>query len=292
MFVKAIEEVLSFTRPIHTIARYWEGEEIEPSASTLFFVSNDGWALTCKHIAQVLFSGGEINARFKEFKSARNALKGKKSRTAIKQLGRKFGYKRGDVVEIHNRLCGCIEGKLDVEARVHPSVDVALLKFRNYTKLLCDKFPTFIKDSSALKAGKFLCRVGFPFVEFANFEHKKDTDEIRWTGEGKEDTPYFPMEGMLTRHLIDRKDLIGFELSTPGLRGQSGGPVFDTEGRIAGMQCATGHRDLNFDVKQDVFRSGRKEHATARSFLHVGQCVHGEILKDFMRKNNVEFAEG
>jgi hypothetical protein len=36
------------------------------------------------------------------------------------------------------------------------------------------------------------------------------------------------------------------ETSTPGLRGQSGGPLFDVDGKVWGIQSRTNHYDLGF----------------------------------------------
>jgi hypothetical protein len=291
VFVEAIEKVSQFTRPIHIIARYWEGgETIEPGTATLFFVNDQGWALTCKHVAQVLFS--DTNKRFQDFKAARDSLKtGKRSRSAISEIGKKFGYKKGVAIEVHSRLVNCAEGKLELEWKLHPTFDVALLKFKNYAKLLCDKFPVFAKDVRDLKQGKFLCHMGFPFPEFTNFEYDNVNDRIGWTNKGRIGSPSFPIEGMVTRHLAKDGERWGFELSTPGLRGQSGGPAFDVDGRIWGMQAATKHLDLQFDVNKDVFRSGRKEHVTDYAFLRVGRCVDSRVIKDFLRIHSVDFAE-
>jgi len=96
---------------------------------------------------------------------------------------------------------------------------------------------------------------------------------------------------MLTRHLVQDNKIIGFEMSTPGLRGQSGGPVFDTDGVIWGMQSATRHLDLDFDVNQELLRDGKKKRVTDSAFLHVGHCVHVNILKEFMREQKVDFQE-
>lgn len=105
-------------------------------------------------------------------------------------------------------------------------------------------------------------------------------------------TPRFPIEGMLTRHVADAQgNIIGFELSTPGLRGQSGGPAFDTEGKVWGMQCQTAHLDLDFDIDQKVIRRGIEKRVTDNAFLHVGRCVHVDILKSFMKDNGVQFSE-
>jgi hypothetical protein len=158
--------------------------------------------------------------------------------------------------------------------------------------LLCDDFPIFAGDTSVLKPGKYLCRYGFPFPEFTNFSYDEAADTINWTKSGRLDTPAFPIEGMVTRNIEDEyHKTVGFEMSTPGLRGQSGGPVFDNEGKVWGMQCATAHLDLDFDVDQEVIREGVKKRIKDSAFLHVARCIHVDVLKSFMRENGVSFSE-
>lgn len=131
-----------------------------------------------------------------------------------------------------------------------------------------------------------------PFPEFTNFGYDEATDSIEWTEHGKEVTPQFPIEGMVTRHVAAPSGaIVGFEMSTPGLRGQSGGPAFDAEGRIWGMQSATAHLDLDFDVDMEVVRNGHVRRISDNAILHVGRCVHVDVLKQFMREQDVAFAE-
>ncbi len=63
MFVDAIERASRFTRPIHTISRWYGSTDIYPSAATLFFVNRDGWALTCRHVVEQLLAGDDIGKR-------------------------------------------------------------------------------------------------------------------------------------------------------------------------------------------------------------------------------------
>ena len=110
-------------------------------------------------------------------------------------------------------------------------------------------YARFAKDETGIKQGKFLCRLGFPFPEFTNYIFNKDTDDIEWTNTGVNVSPRFPIEGMVTRFLVDQQHgLYGIELSTPGLRGQSGGPLFDRNGTVYGMQFSTKHLHLGFDM--------------------------------------------
>jgi len=97
---------------------------------------------------------------------------------------------------------------------------------------------------------------------------------------------------MLTRHLVDDNgQLIGFEMSTPGLRGQSGGPAFDVDGKVWGMQSVTGHLDLDFDVDQEVIRNGLKKRVKDSAFLHVGHCIHVNVMKSFMQEHGIQYQE-
>lgn len=293
MFVRAIEIASHFTRPIYTIERFYESKEIHPGAATLFFVNDQGWALTCKHVANLFIAGDQLTKKKNDFANDIVAMKGKKKEKHIlRELEKKYQLSRKAVFEVKNRIVNCIEGSLDLEIIHHPTLDVALLHFKNFTKLLCTTFPIFAKDTTNLKQGKFLCRLGFPFPEFTNFQYIENSDTIDWTTTGRTDTPIFPIEGMLTRHLVSETgQVVGFELSTPGLRGQSGGPAFDVEGKIWGMQSATNHLDLNFDVNIDVIRNGEKKNVRNSAFLHVGHCMHVDVLKSFMQQHNVSFQE-
>lgn len=293
MFVAAIERAAEFTRPIHSILRYFGSTEVHPGAASLFLVNADGWALTCRHVAEELIAARQLEQKYRTFKAERDALGPKRRRQVDRELQRKHDLDHTKPVEVANRFVNCVEGPLNITAKLHPILDAALLKFDEFTKLGCSVFPVFAKNGGDLKQGKFLCRLGFPFPEFKNFAYDPASDSIGWTQQGQEHTPRFPIEGMVTRHLLGPGGtVVGFELSTPGLRGQSGGPAFDTEGRVWGMQSRTAHLDLAFDVDTEVVRQGTKKRVRDSAFLHVGHCVHVDVLKAFMREHSVSFVEG
>jgi hypothetical protein len=256
-------------------------------------VNSDGWALTCRHVGQILIAADQVAKRKADYEKDYAAMKGKKKeRQILKELEQKYQFHKEPLFEMKHRFMGCVDGVLNLDIHGHPSIDVALLHFKNYTRLHCTSFPIFPKNTTELKQGKFLCRLGFPFPEFTNYAYDQNTNTIDWTSIGRDITPFFPIEGMLTRHLLGPNNaIIGFEMSTPGLRGQSGGPVFDFEGKVWGMQSSTNHLDLDFDVDTEVIRNGQKKKVHDSAFLHVGHCIHVDILKDFMRQFNVAFQE-
>ena len=102
-----------------------------------------------------------------------------------------------------------------------------------------------------------------------------------WTNEGVTASPSFPIDGIVTRFMAETSGkLNGIELSTPGLKGQSGGPLFDTNGTVYGLQFATNHLHLGFDVKdKEIIKDGTKARVSNYPFLHVGLCIHVDPIK-------------
>jgi hypothetical protein len=174
----------------------------------------------------------------------------------------------------------------------HPTYDLAILFIDDFKNPLYKSHAFFAKDPSRLQQGKFLCRLGYPFPEFTNFQYNADLDKLEWTTTGMIQSPTFPIEGMLTRHVMVGTKMVGVELSTPGLRGQSGGPLFDVDGVVYGMQFSTNHFHLGFDMKgKEIISDGKKIKVTNQPFLHVGRCIHADVIKEFLHENGVKFYE-
>jgi hypothetical protein len=98
---------------------------------------------------------------------------------------------------------------------------------------------------------------------------------------------------MVTRFLAeDPKQFFGIEMSTPGLRGQSGGPLFDKNGIIYGMQFSTKHLHLGFDITdKEILINNKVKKISDYSFIHLGQCIHVDIIKEFLREKGVKYYE-
>jgi hypothetical protein len=74
MFIKAIEAIQQFTRPIHTIVRYYGNDFATPWTGTLFFVNNQGIAITCRHIAENIMNAEAINQRYSLIKKEKHSF--------------------------------------------------------------------------------------------------------------------------------------------------------------------------------------------------------------------------
>jgi hypothetical protein len=293
MFESAIENTLQFTRPLHTLSRTYGGLVL-PGTSTFFFVNENGVAVTCKHVVNLIPAADNLNQAWLKFKAERGKLpKDSKYQRNLKGLELKYKFNKETTVQLKNNFLNCFDKIEQIIYHVHPTLDLAILEFKGFSKILYNSPARFIKNSKKIKQGKYLCRVGFPFPEYTNFWHNPDTDDIEWTNTGKPDSPVFPIDGILTRFVGDPNgEISGIELSTPGLRGQSGGPLFDTEGIVYGMQYATSHLHLGFDIKdKEIIHDGKKSKVSNYPFLHVGLCIHVDKIKEFLNEHKINFHE-
>ena len=294
MFISAIERVAQFTRPIHTIMRTYGGKQLIPGAATIFFVNEKGYAITCRHVAEMISSADAINQNFHQFKTERQLiLSNSKHKQLLKGLELKYKLNGESIIQLKNNFVDAVDTMSGFTIHSHATLDLAILKFNDFGKLHYTDCAKFLKNGDNIKQGKFLCRLGFPFPEFSNFTFNNNTDDIEWTNTGVNVSPRFPLEGMVTRFLADQQHgLYGIEMSTPGLRGQSGGPLFDEKGIVYGMQFSTKHLHLGFDlIDKEIMINNSLKKVTDYSFIHLGQCIHVNAIKSFLAEHNVDFYE-
>ena len=289
MFEKAILETAGFTRAIHSISRNFGSSQIQRGSATLFFVNNEGYALTCKHVAQWLSHADQINQKYNSFLRQSKELSGGQRSV----LAKKLGLKPETTSEMRITFVDCVDQIKNMKFILHPVYDLALIKFEGFEKTLFPNVAKFKKDHADIQPGAMLCRLGFPFPEFSNFHLNTQNQCLEWTNSGNKRSPRFPIEGMLTRFLGDKNGKVyGMEMSTPGLRGQSGGPLFDASGKVCGMQSRTKHLHLGFDIEEKaIIAHGKAKKVNDYAFIHLGECIHVSVIKDFMRTSQVSFEE-
>jgi hypothetical protein len=105
--------------------------------------------------------------------------------------------------------------------------------------------------------------------------------------------PRFALEGIVSRFqavkVEGRETPATFiETSSPGLRGQSGGPLLDVAGRVCGVQSHTAHLDLGFDASYQ--RDG--ERVVERQFLNIGRASHVDGVLAFLDEHGVSHQTG
>ena len=106
------------------------------------------------------------------------------------------------------------------------------------------EYQTLKDPAKNFSPGASLCKLGFPFIEIKpTFDEATSNFSIP---PEMRNLPFFPIEGIYT-HDLNVADPTGaspfpltfLETSSPGLRGQSGGPTFDVMGSIWAIQSQT-----------------------------------------------------
>lgn len=160
------------------------------------------------------------------------------------------------------------------EAVVRPLADLAAVRLEPFDPTWIPRYPVFRDPASApIEQGMSVCRLGYPFH---NIQGSWDDARAEFSlPTGSFPVPSFALDGVVARfHRMAPEDGSGeatfVETSTPGLRGQSGGPLLDREGRVCGIQSKTIHLDLGFDAQ---YSSGGQL-VSERQFLNVGAATH------------------
>jgi len=284
MFANACEKAYKFTRPLIVSTRT-VGGTVSAAVGTFFFVNSDGWAMTAGHMFDsfVKFQG-DLN-KIKEIDGINESKKAAgPDGVSIEQLNKL--EKDQNWITNHSFWFGQ-DGIRMSTVFVNRQVDIAIMKLEGVKPEMVSEFPVF-RDPATMRPGTSLCRLGFPFVNVeSDFDAPTNSFRIK---KGVLPLPFFPNDGIHTRNLNGGKSKDGFDLlyvetSTPGLKGQSGGPIFDAQGRIYAMQVRTNHIPLGFHPTAEYEGKVMVEN----QFINVGVAVHGKVIQDILRSKNVRF---
>jgi trypsin-like peptidase len=282
MFAAALQTVEKYTLPIIVLQRLLNGE-IVPSCGTFVVVNREGWFLTAYHIVQLL---QQANANFPLVNEFLKEREGIEKSTALTPNQKRKHIRRLKVdlrwVSSQSTFLGGLPGTFN-QFHYNPIADLAIGRLESFDPATIQQFPVFKNPSSGMLIGTSLCRLGFPFHQI-NATFDETTNQFA-LGPGVLPVPRFPNDGIHTRVVLanseDGKHQAKFlETSSPGLRGQSGGPIFDRNGHVWALQSRTQHLPLGF---APTVKHGNKE------IMHVGWGSHVEEIIKLFQQHSVSF---
>lgn len=283
MFRDAYEIAAEFTNPVVLSRRTFAGR-CSASIGSFVIINDEEWIVTAHHLADQWkeLSDGDKTSRAREDSEARiradASLNKNERRRQLSQLGKP---KKNDTIRAAAWWGSdgvAIKGRAFISV---PAVDITIAQIEDFDPAWVRTYPKFKDPTKAFKCGQSLCKLGFPFHQIVPI-----WDDALQNFNFNVPIPRFPIDGILTRlvqvvlpsGVQSPFPLTWIETSSPGLRGQSGGPTFDPQGTIWGIQVRTAHFPLGFSQK------GEPE-----QFLNVGLGVHTETLIGLFNDNGVKF---
>jgi len=289
MFSQACEAAMQFTRPVVTSLRFLNGT-VQSGPATYVVVNRDGWFITAAHIIEPSSVADQHKQKVNQYRqqvgsiSANPTLGEREKRKKIAKVP------KNDAWITNYSFWWGIDG-MTADALVYPGPDLAIGQLKPFDPSWIGQYPKF-KNPAKLPIGTSLCRLGFPFCE-SQCEFDEATNNFKVSPQ----LAFFPIEGMFTRTVIIdlnheengkvvKTETVKFiETTSPGLRGHSGGPVFDRNGVVWGIQSRTTHFQLGFNPE---VKTGNKTESF-QQFLNAGWAVHPEVILTLLTQNGVKF---
>ena len=286
MFQNAYSLASRYTQPFIITMRFFDGS-VESGLGSFVVINKDGWGMTAAHNFGVVFSHNQHQVEMKAYHDSMNLINAsqqlneqeKEDQRRMLQPNPKWItqysiFLGGSMVNIH-------------ENYIHGEHDIAFFKMDASAINPQTIFPK-IKNHKNISPGISLCKLGFPFVEFrASYDINVNQFVLP---PNLLPIPLFPIEGIYTRNFFKGKsqdglDILFLETSSPGLKGQSGGPLFDKEGVVYAIQSQNLTIPLGFTGTAHINGHGIEEN----QFLNLGIGVHPKTLEALLNKYGIQY---
>ena len=279
MFQKALKIAQVYTLPVVISYRLENGKTA--SAIGAFIVLNqDGWILTAGHIIDQIMGLANDLKLYNDYVAKLSDLNSDNSLTKA-QRKRKLRRLTKPENPITDYSVWWGKDGWNVQSfELNRPADIAIGQISGFKSNDISIYPEFKNPAVNFDVGENLCKLGFPFYSIT--PTYDDSENMFELPPGALPIPLFPIEGIFTRTIVMDDGLSSAEFvetSSPGLRGQSGGPTLDMNGRIWAMQSRTNHYPLGFSPK--VPNQRNEEH----QFLNVGWGTHAKTIIDLLETN-------
>lgn len=287
MFSQANEIASEYTRPVIISQRFYD-KTVECGCGAFVILNKDGWIASVAHILNSFFLHQQHTKEIEAFHKQIDAMK-KDPKLNEKQRARMIKrVKTNPKWIVNHSFWWSVDGVELKDVKMIGEADLMVGRLEPFNPTTVKNYP-ILKNPQTTPVGTSLCKLGFPFHEIkATFDEPTNSFSI---APGVLPLPRFPIEGIYTRNANVGKskdgkyDIRFLETSSPGLRGQSGGPIFDVKGQIWAIQSHTRHLPLGFSPK--VLRD--KKEVEENQFLNIGMGVHVDVLVAFLNDNGIQF---
>ncbi|MDZ4756880.1 MAG: serine protease [Bacteroidota bacterium] len=272
MFNKAYNIANKYTHPLIVAMRFYDNT-VDSGLGSFVVLNNEGWVITAAHNLGAAFA-------FNQHKDEMKIHEQNKDQNTSLIPNSKW------ITDFAILLSG---QKINIiESHIYQEHDLAFLRIDPQILHGQTIFPK-IKKANNISPGTSLCKLGFPFVEVRATFNPSTKDFT--LPPNLLPIPLFPIEGIYTRNMKMGKskdgtmDVLFLETSSPGLKGQSGGPIFDVEGNIYAIQSQNVTLPLGFKGTIEVNGQVIEEN----QFFNVGIGVHPFTIETLLNKHQIKY---
>jgi trypsin-like peptidase len=289
VFRKACAVAREFTWPVVVSRRAVSGK-CSAMIGTCVVVNDEGWIVSAGHVLKEI---DRLNKDEQQTRSLQGQIKliqddatisESEKRRRVKKIGRPHSNATD-----HSSAWFGKDRSLLKDANVHTNMDIGIGRLEPFDLTWIRKYPVFKSAATDFEPGTSLCRMGFPFHSIEPIWD--DTIQAFHLPPGAVPLPLFPIEGIFTRNAEfvfapgpgqpapqtqPQFPHRMIETSSPGIRGQSGKPIFDTEGRVWGIQSMTTSFPLEFSTNE-------------KQYLNVGLGIHPDTIFAFFDECKIKY---
>ncbi len=288
MFTHAYKLATGFTRPLVVSRRYFD-RTTDCTCGTYVVVNEEGWIDTAAHLLSSYIRARRDTDEMAAYYGAVGAIE-RDDRIPLAEK-----YEKLRAIPDNPKWITDIsswwgtDGVQISDIRILPEGDLFVGRLSPFSPNACPSYPVF-KSPDDVGVGMALCKLGYPFQKI-RAAFREATGSFELSPEARA-LYCFPMEGLSTRTLHagksgdGRYDITFLETSSPGLKGQSGGPILDATGTVWGILSRTDNYIYGSFGRLDA--DGREVEENQTINLAVG--IHPGLIVRFLADNGIRFA--
>ena len=286
MFAEAYSLVKESMKPVIVSMRFRD-DSVGCNAGNFIVLNDEGWIITVAHLFESSSAFEKHRSEAEELETRMNRIRQDQKLTAKQRNRRLRSLKPNPRWITNHSFWWGKDGVSLKDIRILREADLVVGRLEPFEPTSVKLYATIKDPVKKMDPGTSLCKLGFPFYQpKVSFNEESSTFKLDGLP-----LPLFPLEGIFTRNIVagkssdDRYEVKFLETSSPGLRGHSGGPIFDTRGTVWAIQSHTNHYPLGFSPT--VKRDGKE--VEENQFLSVGLGVHAEVIVSFLRDHGIAF---
>lgn len=287
MFADACKLAARYTYPVIIARRHFDGTT-KCGCAAFVVLNEQGWIATAAHLLAADDALQRSSREISDYHGKILGIRQDSQLTSQKKRLKTSRLKTNPKWVTNVTFWWGRDGFRLREVRLLPEADLAVGRLEPFDPERFRPFPV-VKDPACLDVGTPLCKLGYPFQRVkASYDESGGEFHL---STGPQPLTGFPMEGIYTRTLSAGKSSDGryeikfLETSSPGLTGQSGGPLFDSRGTLWGVQSRTDMHSFRIHTRTP----GKARTDNEVLSLNLGVAIHPELLVSYLKDHGILF---